>query len=381
MKVTGILLSLILLLSFTIKAQDVKIGKQTWATKNLDVSKFRNGEAIPLAKTNAEWELAGQNGQPAWCYYENKAENGTTYGKLYNWYAVNDPRGLAPNGYHIPTFKDWTTLTDYLGGESPAGIKMKSISGWQNHFEATNSSGFEALPGGFRHIDKWGFDEIGTYGNWWGSSEASTSAALSINLGEIGNSLYINEKSKRLGFSVRCLRDDISGNKINNKTNIVLNEQNNDERILDPEEKKEQARQKSIEEAWEAADIYGFENRLHVKGEFNSDGNEINYYIINGIKYYNDGFKVIGKKRVRYDKNDEIFRNPPDIKISWSKKYPCVENYAIEKVGEYDAKTNFWTIENVIYKPTGKKSLDNGKSWVDFYCSDDELKDYIEQKK
>ena len=130
------LLSLILLLSFTIKAQEIKIGTQTWTTKNLDVSKFRNGEAIPLAKTNAEWELAGQNKQPAWCYYENKGENGTTYGKLYNWFAVNDPRGLAPSGYHIPTDAEWTILTDYLGGDSIAGAKMKSTSGW-NSFDGT----------------------------------------------------------------------------------------------------------------------------------------------------------------------------------------------------------------------------------------------------
>ena len=130
------LLSLILLLSFTIKAQEIKIGAQTWTTKNLDVSKFRNGEAIPLAKTNAEWELAGQNKQPAWCYYENKGENGTTYGKLYNWFAVNDPRGLAPSGYHIPTDAEWTILTDYLGGDSIAGAKMKSTSGW-NSFDGT----------------------------------------------------------------------------------------------------------------------------------------------------------------------------------------------------------------------------------------------------
>ena len=128
------LLSLILLLSFTIKAQEIKIGAQTWTTKNLDVSKFRNGEAIPLAKTNAEWELAGDNKQPA--YYENKGENGTTYGKLYNWFAVNDPRGLAPSGYHIPTDAEFTILTDYLGGDSIAGAKMKSTSGW-NSFDGT----------------------------------------------------------------------------------------------------------------------------------------------------------------------------------------------------------------------------------------------------
>jgi len=109
---------------------EVAIGNQVWTSKNLDVSMFRNGEAIPLAKTDAEWESAGENQQPAWCYYENKGENGTTYGKLYNWYAVNDPRGLAPNGYHIPTDAEWTILTDNLGEE--ASTKMKNASGWES---------------------------------------------------------------------------------------------------------------------------------------------------------------------------------------------------------------------------------------------------------
>ena len=130
------LITLILLLSFTIKAQEIKIGTQTWSTKNLDVSKFRNGEAIPLAKTDAEWELACQKSKPAWCYYENRGENGTIFGKLYNYYAVTDQRGLAPIGYHVPTDADWTILTDYLGGDSIAGAKMKSTSGW-NSYEGT----------------------------------------------------------------------------------------------------------------------------------------------------------------------------------------------------------------------------------------------------
>ena len=159
------------------------------------------------------------------------------------------------------------------------------------------------------------------------------------------------------------------------------NKKKEEEVELTPEEKKEKLRQKDIEEAWEAADIYGSENGLYMDETFDSDGNKINYYDINGIKYYNDGFKVINNERVRYGKNDQIFRHPPNIKINWSKSYPCVPNYAKEKNGAYDAKTNFWTIDNVIYKPTGKKSLDKGNSWVDFYCSDDELKNYVEPKK
>ena len=120
------LITLILLLSFTIKAQDVTIGTQTWTSKNLNVTKYRNGDAIPQVQDKNAWAKLKTG---AWCYYENNTANGTTYGKLYNWFAVNDTRGLAPKGYHIPTDAEWTILTDYLGGDTIAGTKMKSTSG------------------------------------------------------------------------------------------------------------------------------------------------------------------------------------------------------------------------------------------------------------
>jgi uncharacterized protein (TIGR02145 family) len=106
-------------------AQSVTIGTQTWTTKNLDVATFRNGDAIPQAKTDEEWQAAGKNKQAAWCYYNNDPKNGTKYGKLYNWYAVNDARGLAPAGWHVPTDQEWTVLSTFLGGEESAGEKMK----------------------------------------------------------------------------------------------------------------------------------------------------------------------------------------------------------------------------------------------------------------
>ena len=202
------LLSLLLLLSFTIKAQDVTIGTQTWTSKNLDVSKFRNGEAIPFAKTDAEWNSAGENMKPAWCYYENKTANGRKYGKLYNWYAVNDARGLAPKGYHIPTDAEWKwkILTDYLGGESVAGTKMKSSSGWKNNGNGTNTSGFAGLPGGFRNYNG-SFFYIGASGYWWSSSESSTDSAWYRTLSSYYGSVFSYSNYKRIGLSVRCLRD------------------------------------------------------------------------------------------------------------------------------------------------------------------------------
>jgi hypothetical protein len=110
------------------QVQTVTIGTQVWMTKNLDVSTFRNGEIIPEAKTPEEWEAAKENKQAAWCYYDNNPANGTKYGKLYNWYAVNDPRGLAPEGWHVPTDQEWNVLEESIDPElnSPlAGSKMK----------------------------------------------------------------------------------------------------------------------------------------------------------------------------------------------------------------------------------------------------------------
>ncbi len=82
---------------------EVKIGNQVWTSKNLDVEQFNNGDKIPEAKTNEEWNLANKNKTSAWCYYDNDNKNGMKYGKLYNWYAITDPRGIAPKGWHIPS--------------------------------------------------------------------------------------------------------------------------------------------------------------------------------------------------------------------------------------------------------------------------------------
>ena len=188
-------------------SQQIKIGSQTWSTKNLDVSSFRNGEAIPEARTNAEWQKAGEEGNPAWCYYDSDPANGTRYGKLYNWYAVNDTRGLAPKGWHIPSDDEWTTLTGHLGGDG-SGNQMKTSSGWKDNGNGSNSSGFAGLPGGYRNDDGT-FYNIGAFGYWWSSSEYGTYGAwnrvLYFNDGNVvrTNIFYFKED----GFSVRCLGD------------------------------------------------------------------------------------------------------------------------------------------------------------------------------
>ena len=202
------LFSLILLLSFTIKAQEIKIGTQTWTTRNLDVTTYRNGDKIPQVQDANAWAKLTTG---AWCYYENKTANGSSYGKLYNWYAVNDPRGLAPKGYHIPTDNEWTTLTDYLGGNSIAGAKMKSTSGWEDNGNGTNESGFEGLPGGCRSYEG-DFSFVGASGKWWSSSEFDTDFAHYISLSSNNNNDYLPRvirfvSVKNSGSSVRCIKD------------------------------------------------------------------------------------------------------------------------------------------------------------------------------
>ena len=190
-------------------SQSVIIGKQVWMSKNLDVSTFRNGDPIPEAKTEEEWRKAGENKQPAWCYYESKPLNGMKYGKLYNWYAVNDPRGLAPAGWHIPTEDEWKVLVNYLGGESVAGGKMKSAGTkyWKGpNTGATNESGFLGFPGGSCDEDG-SFYRVNDIGIWWSASAFSDTEVWSLYLYHDGSDIGIYNYLKEAGRSVRCLKD------------------------------------------------------------------------------------------------------------------------------------------------------------------------------
>jgi uncharacterized protein (TIGR02145 family) len=201
---SGLLISAILFASCGSKLDQVTIGNQVWMTKNLDVSTFRNGDPIPQAQTDADWQNAGENKQPAWCYYDNDPSNGTKYGKLYNWYAIIDPRGLAPKGYHIPSDVEWTILENYLGPD--AGKKMKSTSGWIENGNSTNISGFSGLPGGSRSVDGRIYG-IGGDGEWWSSTERNTYDVWYRGLNFYDVVVSRASYYKEVGLSVRCLRD------------------------------------------------------------------------------------------------------------------------------------------------------------------------------
>jgi uncharacterized protein (TIGR02145 family) len=190
------------------KIQDagtVTIGDQIWAVANLNVSTFRNGDSIPEAKTNQEWVIAGESGKPAWCYYNNDPKIGLKYGKLYNWHAVNDPRGLAPVDWSVANDADWTQLIYFLGGQGTAGRKMKSTSGWSGGNNGANESGFMGFPGGYR-AENGTFLNIGTIGTWWSSTESKSSSAVDHYLA-LSSGLNKSSSPKQRGESVRCLKD------------------------------------------------------------------------------------------------------------------------------------------------------------------------------
>jgi uncharacterized protein (TIGR02145 family) len=183
---------------------EIVIGQQVWSSKNLNVDKFRNGDPIPELKNNDEWQLAGRSGNPAWCYYNYDPANGEKYGKLYNWYAISDSRGFAPEGWHIPTEADWTTLIDYLGGSSHAGKKMQTtVLNWS---EGTNESGFSGLPSG--EYDGSEFTEFGESTSWWSSTDTDIEImAQNFQLDSYGFIAAGKRNKKYYGLSVRCLKD------------------------------------------------------------------------------------------------------------------------------------------------------------------------------
>jgi uncharacterized protein (TIGR02145 family) len=198
----------------------VSIGAQVWQTKNLNVDRFRNGDIIPEAKSGGEWSSVGKKGQPAWCYYENKTSNGSIYGKLYNWYAINDSRGICPEGWHIPNNSEWTTLTNFLGGGEVAGgkMKMKGINYWHSpNSGATNSSGFSALPGGSRSSDLtfnngrsevffWSTTEFNINNAWYiyiSTDDPNTGMSHGTDYPPVFNLA----SGKSSGLSVRCIKD------------------------------------------------------------------------------------------------------------------------------------------------------------------------------
>jgi VWFA-related protein len=192
---------------------EIQICKQVWMCRNLDVETYRNGDRIPEVTDPTQWANLKTG---AWCNYKNDPAMGEIYGKLYNWYAVNDKvhGGLAPVGWHVSTNAEWTELETCLGGSDVAGGKLKSTGTIENgdglwlspNTGATNLSGFSGLPGGYRFVNGNCYG-VGDSGQWWTSSVGNAASAW-------GSYLYSNStivgsyyNGKVCGFSVRCVKD------------------------------------------------------------------------------------------------------------------------------------------------------------------------------
>lgn len=184
----------------------VRIGTQLWMAENLKTTTYQDGSAIPNATDDNSWTRTNSG---AYCWYSNSVSYKDQYGALYNWYAVNTTK-LCPTGWRVPNDGDWTYLTTYLGGQSVAGTKMKSTTGWHNTLRnydgnGTNSSGFTGLPGGVRTPFLGPFDLIGTQGFWWSSSQ-QYGFGWNLTLYLDYDKAYQNTDDYHSGFSVRCIR-------------------------------------------------------------------------------------------------------------------------------------------------------------------------------
>ena len=192
--------------------KSVYIGEQEWMVYNLNVRRFRNGDPIPVLTSREEWKDASDKKMPACCFFENMKWTGRKFGKLYNWFAVNDPRGLAPEGWHIPSDGEWEKLVGYLGGSGVAGTSLKSRSEWEDP-SGTNESHFNALPGCFRHPDGTfrGIEDDHNwwkcYGYWWSTTEKDDKMAWCRNLFYSDGFVYREAFLKGFGFSIRCMKD------------------------------------------------------------------------------------------------------------------------------------------------------------------------------
>ena len=208
---------------------EVKKGAQTWMTYNLNVDKFRNGDIVPEVKSKEDWEKACKEKKPAWCYYNNDAVIGNEFGKLYNLYAISDPRGLAPIGWHVATDEEWTALIKNLGNQQYEIVeKFTEVASFTD--DGKMVLGFNGKPGGARILGResraviskgaggvdgtfWGMEDINKHGSWWTSSVFSTQKGGPTDVfwcrSFATNSDNFNRHSGNYtdGMYVRCVKD------------------------------------------------------------------------------------------------------------------------------------------------------------------------------
>jgi len=196
----------------------VKIGNQTWMAENLKTTKYSNGVSIPFVNDAGAWDIL-TSADKAFCYFFDNINNSNILGALYTWGAAmngagsssenpSGVQGVCPTGWHLPSDAEWTVLTTYLGGVSEAGRKLKETGTlhWSSpNSNATNESGFTALPGGFR--DDWAFFGDRILGNWWSSTERNSANSWFRRVDGSESTVYVQDNIKKFGISVRCVKD------------------------------------------------------------------------------------------------------------------------------------------------------------------------------
>jgi uncharacterized protein (TIGR02145 family) len=194
----------------------IVIGNYKWIAENLKTTTYNNGTAIPLVTGNSAWSSLSSG---AYCWYNDNDSNADTYGALYNWYAVKTGN-LCPDGWRVPSDKEWKFLEGYVdslyGVDDPvwdrsglrgynAGKHLKATSGWRLSGNGTNDFGFSALPAGERLT---GFNNtVGSSGFWWSCTEDTLSSAWYRCIIYSFEEVYRDRHPKRMGFSVRCIKD------------------------------------------------------------------------------------------------------------------------------------------------------------------------------
>jgi uncharacterized protein (TIGR02145 family) len=189
---------------YGLKSTEVRIGNQIWLQENLDISAFRNGDEIQQVKSAEEWRDADKYKIPAWAYYENNVFIGTSHGKLYNWYAVDDDRGLAPQGWRVPNELDFAVLETFLGTEP--GTMLKSKGGWNDMGGGLNASGFSSIPSGYRKRSG-EFEYLGKSALYWTSNNYKADLGIFVYLDSGSTSLGSDFYPMGFGLSIRCIRD------------------------------------------------------------------------------------------------------------------------------------------------------------------------------
>lgn len=189
----------------------VTIGSQIWLVENLKTTHFSNGDPISIVKDNNAWSTLTS---AACCFYDNDTINTSTFGYLYNWYAVNDSRGIAPDGWRVANKDDWEKLFNYVGGIDVASAMLKETGtkNWDKPNEgATNKFGFTALPGGTRYYNSGVYGYLGYDGYWWTSTESSDLTAWFACMNAETTTAQLGEFSrKKGGLSIRCVKDKIN---------------------------------------------------------------------------------------------------------------------------------------------------------------------------